>query len=213
MSLSKQDLIDFEDEIAAAFNNKLIRAPVHLNNGDEDQLIEVFNKYNISQDDWAFSTWRSHYISLLKGIPKERLKSDIIKGKSISLCYPEYNIFSSAIVGGSISISVGTAAGLKKQGKSGRVFCFLGDMAAETGTFSECYNYSMRFNLPIVFVIGDNNKSVCTPTRKVCYGNNDALTSPEVYSKANNYYDSKIYYYKFESKYPHSGIGGQRIVF
>ena len=210
MLLSKQDLIDFEEDISKSFSNKEIKAPVHLNNGDEDSLIEVFTKYNISSDDWVLSTWRSHYVSLLKGVPRERLKSDIIKGKSISLCYPEYNIFSSAIVAGSISISVGTAAGLKRQGKSGRVFCFLGDMAAETGTFMECYNHSVRFDLPIVFVIGDNNKSVCTPTRKVCYSDKYNVTYPEL---AGGFKDGKIHYYKFESKYPHSGIGGQRIVF
>ena len=42
-----------------------------------------------------------------RGMTQEQLKKDILDGKSITLCYPEYNIFSSAIVRvGSISIAL-----------------------------------------------------------------------------------------------------------
>ena len=38
--LTKQDLIDFETEIAACFDDAMIRAPVHLYNGNEEKMIE-----------------------------------------------------------------------------------------------------------------------------------------------------------------------------
>ena len=44
------------------------------------------------------SSWRSHYHCLLKGVPEDRLFDDICQGKSITLLYPEFNIYTSAIV-------------------------------------------------------------------------------------------------------------------
>jgi pyruvate dehydrogenase E1 component alpha subunit len=75
-------------------------------------------------------------------------------------------------------------------------------MASETGTFFENYKYALNHELPITFVVEDNNKSVCTDTRKVW--NCDKL--------AFNQNESKIIYYSYESKYPHAGAG-KRIQF
>ena len=66
--MNKQFLIDFETDIETRFLNKEIKAPIHLSNGNEDELIEIF-KF-ISRQDWVFSTWRSHYHALLKEIPE-----------------------------------------------------------------------------------------------------------------------------------------------
>ena len=106
-NLTKKDLISFEEEIADCFNKAMIKAPVHLYDGNEEKMLKKFE--SINEKDYIFCSWRSHYQCLLKGVPKERLKKDILKGKSITLCYPEYNIFSSAIVTGSISIANGRA--------------------------------------------------------------------------------------------------------
>ena len=163
-------------------------------------MIDIFK--NIKDEDWVFCTWRSHYQCLLKGVPQDLLRKDIVRGKSITLCYPEYKIYSSAIVTGSIPISVGTAIDLKRKNESGHVWCFVGDMASETGTFFENWKYAVNHDLPITFIVEDNNKSVCTDTRKVW--NSEVL-----------YFESpkpKIIYYKYESKYPHAGAG-KRIQF
>ena len=50
--LSKQELIDFENEIAECFNNKMIKAPVHLESGNEQQMIDIFK--DIKENDWCF---------------------------------------------------------------------------------------------------------------------------------------------------------------
>ena len=94
-SLTPIDLINFEEEIAESFNAALIRAPIHLYNGNEEKMIEIFKQ--VKEEDYVFCSWRSHYQCLLKGVPRNVLKKDILQGKSISLCYPDYNIFSSAI--------------------------------------------------------------------------------------------------------------------
>jgi pyruvate dehydrogenase E1 component alpha subunit len=197
---NEKELIDFEIDIANCFNSSMIKAPVHLSNGNEKQLIEIFK--NIKEDDWIFCTWRSHYQCLLKGVPEEELKNDIIDGKSMTLCYPEYKIYSSAIVTGNIPIAVGTAFDIKRKNLSNHVWCFVGDMTSETGTFFENWKFSVNHDLPITFVIEDNSKSVCTDTKKVW--NSEKLFFQEP--------NPKIIYFQYESTYPHAGAG-KRIQF
>ena len=194
--MDKEKLIKFEDEIAELFNSGKIKAPVHLYHGNEDQIIKVFEK--IKQNDWIFCTWRSHYQCLLKGVPEKEIKQEIISGKSISLCFPKYNIYSSAMVGGSIPIAVGTAMSLKRKKSKNKVYCFMGEMTSETGIAYECVKYSKNFKLPIHFIIEDNEKSVCTDTRKVW---NTKKLSYEGMA------DEYVTYYHYKLKYPHSGAG------
>jgi len=197
---TKQELIDFETKIGNLFNEGKIKAPIHLYDGNEKQMIEIFNKVN--DDDWIFCTWRSHYQCLLKGVPQDTLIKDILEGKSITLCYPEYNIYSSAIVTGSIPIATGVALDIKRKKQKNHVWCFVGDMSSETGAFFENWKYSVNYDLPITFVIENNNKSVCTVTNEV-WKNNEPFFKHE---------KRKIIYYEYETKYPHAGAG-KRIQF
>jgi pyruvate dehydrogenase E1 component alpha subunit len=200
MKLRAIDLIEFENKVCIAFKNKEIRAPVHLYSGNEETMISIFQ--DIRHQDWVFASWRSHYQCLLKGVPEELLMDDIKKGKSISLCYPEYKIFSSAIVGGIIPIANGVALAIKRKNTDEKVYCFVGEMTAETGCFNENYKYSVNFDLPITWIIEDNGKSVCTDTRKTW--NADKLSYEDKMPK--------IIYYKYHNKYPHAGVG-ERIMF
>jgi pyruvate dehydrogenase E1 component alpha subunit len=195
--LTKEQLVDFETDIANCFNNAMIKAPVHLYDGNEEQMINIFK--NVEPEDWVFCSWRSHYQCLLKGVPQEQLKQDILDGKSITLCYPEYNIYSSAIVTGNIPIATGTALDIKRKGGTNHVWCFVGDMTSETGTFFENWKYAVNHDLPITFVIENNGKSVCTETHKVW--NTDEL----YFAKETR----KIIYYEYQTKYPHAGAGAR----
>ena len=198
--LTKEQLVAFETDIANCFNNAMIKAPIHLYDGNEEQMIDIFK--NVEPEDWVFCSWRSHYQCLLKGVSQEQLKKDILAGKSITLCYPEYNIYSSAIVTGNIPIATGAALDIKRKGGTNHVWCFVGDMTSETGTFFENWKYAVNHDLPITFVIENNGKSVCTETSKVW--NTDEL----YFAKETR----KIIYYEYQTKYPHAGAG-QRIQF
>ena len=145
--MQKEELIKFENEIAELFNSGKIRAPVHLYHGNEKQIIDIFK--NIKSDDWVFCSWRSHYQCLLKGVPKNEIKDEILSGRSISLCFPKYNIYSSAMVGGALPIAVGTALSLKRKNSKNKVYCFMGEMTSETGIAHECIKYSRNYKLPI----------------------------------------------------------------
>jgi len=200
MKYTIDDLISFEEEIAETFNQGKIKAPVHLYNGNEKEMIEIFQ--NVKKNDWVFCTWRSHYQCLLKGVNPDLIKQDILDGRSITLCYPSHKIYSSAIVSGNIPIATGVALDIKRKNQSDHVWCFVGDMASETGTFFENWKYSVNHNLPITFVIENNKKSVCTETLKT-WGSEELFFSKE---------NRNIIYYEYETKYPHAGAG-KRIQF
>jgi pyruvate dehydrogenase E1 component alpha subunit len=195
-AMGADELIAFEDEVAAAFNAGRIRAPVHLYSGNEAQMIEVFQ--HVRPNDWVFCSWRSHYQCLLKGVPRERVMAEILAGHSISLCFPEHRIYSSAIVGGVLPIAVGAAMAIQRSGEDARVHCFMGEMTAETGIAHESIKYSRNHGLPIRFIVEDNGKSVCTDTRQAW---NQPILSFE------DQRDTYIHYYRYETRYPHAGAG------
>ena len=195
-SLKAQDLIDFETEIADLFNAAKIRAPVHLYSGNEESMLDIFQ--DIRAEDWVLCSWRSHYQCLLKGVPRERLREEIVAGRSISLCFPEYRVLSSAIVTGVLPIAVGIGMAIKRCGGSERVFCFAGEMTSETGTAHECIKYVTNHNLPVHFIVEDNGKSVCTDTRQV-------WNQPQLTYEAGTH--PHVRYYQYETKYPHAGAG------
>src|SRR5450432_3569944 len=145
--MTPEELIAFETEISDLFNAAKIRAPVHLYSGNEVKMIEIFR--DVKPEDWVFCSWRSHYQCLLKGVPREKVKAEILAGHSITLCFPEQRIVSSAIVGGILPIAVGTAMGVKRRGEKARVHCFMGEMTSETGIAHECIKYSQNHQLPI----------------------------------------------------------------
>jgi TPP-dependent pyruvate/acetoin dehydrogenase alpha subunit len=194
-----EKLVAFETDIADEFNAAKIKAPVHLYDGNEEQMISVFKDHNIGDDDWVLTSWRSHYQCLLKGVPPEELKKAVMEGRSISLCFEKQNVFCSAIVTGVLPIAVGLALDIKRKGGTNKVYCFMGDMTSETGSAHECIKYSRNHNLPIHFIVEDNNKSVCTDTRATW--NSEKLTYEDVN-------DEYVTYYRYNlDKYPHAGAG------
>ena len=71
-------------------------------------------------------------------------------------------------------------------------------MTAETGIAHECIKYSINFDLPIKFIVEDNNLSVCTDTR-LSWGADKLFYE--------NYNSDKVIFYKYKNKYPHAGAG------
>lgn len=161
--VSKEQLIAFRDRVAAAFEAKQIKAPVHLNSDEQaEPLIEIFRE--IQPWDWVFSNWRGQWHALLKGIPEEELFQKILDGKSMSIMSAEHRFISSSIVGGVLPIAVGLAMGARYHGDAEKCYVFCGDMTARTGLFYECVQYVKGHSLPVEFIIEDNSMSTDTPT-------------------------------------------------
>jgi len=201
--ITKKQLIDFETEIGDLFNQAKIKAPIHLSSGNEDKIRSVFNFIDVKHD-WICCTWRNHYQALLKGIPPELLKEQIMNGKSMIMNLPQYKFICSSIVGGIPSIATGIALASKLKGTGEKVWCWTGDMSAETGSWAEAYKYSVAQDLPITFIVEDNELSVLTPTEEV-WGK-DKWYLPE--QNVDKFVSNHLIYYKYKNKkYPHAGAG------
>jgi len=105
--ITKQGLIDFENEIIELYRQCKLPFLFHLSGGNEDQLIEIFK--DIKDGDYVISNHRSHYHALLAGIPPEELKQKIIDGRSMFIYDRKRNFFTSAIIGGTPAIAAGIA--------------------------------------------------------------------------------------------------------
>lgn len=198
--MTADDLKNFETDIANEFARGAIRAPVHLRSGNEQQLIDIFEQNRFQSGiDWALGYWDSHFIALLAGVPAAEVKSAIMEGRSIALCFPRYNVICSGIVGSLCGVATGIAWQLKQSGSTARVFHFCGDMSAETGIFHESLKYASNWELPIKFIIADNDLSVMTKTKKTW--NNLGTYVGDVQQ-----YMDKVIYFRYENGYPHSGL-------
>ena len=182
--MNAADLIDFTKEVSERFDEGQIPGPVHLNSDTQiEPLLEIFK--DIKRTDYVLSTWRSTYHALLHGVPPERVMAEIVAGRSMQLHFPEHRFMSSSIMGGMLPIACGLAAG------GHRVWCFVGDMCASTGAFSDALNYAEGRRLPVQFIIENNGLSTNTPTEET-WGDGG---------------EEKQQFYHYKRTTPHYGTG------
>ena len=186
----KQKLIEFESSIIKLWENAEIPYPCHFSGGNEEQLIEIFKE--IKPGDWIFSTHRGHYHYLLAGGNPEKLKEIILRGDSMHIFDKNLNFFTSAIVAGICAIATGVALALKKKASNNKVWCFGGDGVEDEGHFYEAVRYVDGWNLPCIFIIEDNNRSVETP-KSERYGTSE-ISWPRCVRR-----------YHYKAIYPHVG--------
>jgi TPP-dependent pyruvate/acetoin dehydrogenase alpha subunit len=190
--LTAADLVAFEAEVKARYENQEIRAPIHLSSNNEVQLIEIFRF--VGPHDWVFSTWRNHYHALLHGVPRAEVMRQIVEGRSMCMNSVRPRFYASSLVAGALPIAVGTALAAKRTGASRKTWAFVGDMCFESGVFYEAYKYARNHGLPMEFVVEDNNLSTNTPT-------------PETWGGVKRPIPDDIAYYTYTSDFPHHGTG------
>ena len=82
---------------------------------------------------------------------------------------------------------------LKAEESKNKVWCFIGDMAFETGGFYEMHKYVTNHELPVQFVVEDNGVSTNTPTIETW--------------KAKKPVPKNVIYYQYKKQWPHYGTG------
>lgn len=197
-------LIAFEDRVIRAFEKGKCNCPIHLCGGNEQQLIDIFK--DIHKEDWVISTHRNHYHYLLKGGDSGKLFDELCGktsgvcsgyGRSMHIFDREHNFLTSGIVGGGVAIACGVAMGIKLRKGVEKVYCFIGDGAMDSGHSWEAIRYAIAQDLPVVFVIEDNNLSIDTTVQER-WGDKDL--PPTVVT-------DKVIHYRYTRKHGHVGIG------
>ena len=195
--MNKQDLIDFEKSVAEHWEAGDLPYLIHLSGGNEDFLIDLFEE-DIKDGDYIFSTHRNHHHALLAGIPADELMAHIIGGNSMFVYSRKHNFFTSSILAGTCGIAAGVAYALKESGSENWVYCFLGDGAEEQGHFYEAVMFVEGHDLPCMFIIEDNNRSV------------DSSIEERMPTKFRFEMPSCVIRNEYKPTYPHAGNGTKK---
>jgi len=148
-----------------------IKTPCHLYTGEEAIATGVCATLNL--DDRVFGNHRSHGHYLAKGGSLKKMVAEIYsrktgcakgRGGSMHLCAPDVGMMGAApIVGGTISLAVGSAL-VSKIKKDKRVtVSFFGDGATGEGVLYESLNFASLKKLSIIFACENNLYSTHMP--------------------------------------------------
>jgi TPP-dependent pyruvate/acetoin dehydrogenase alpha subunit len=160
-----------EEKIGEDYFKDEMKTPVHLGIGAEAIATGVLHCVPVGTQ--VFGTYRNHNIYLtlsddLEGFFGELLGrvSGCARGKagSMHMSHPESGlILTSAVVGTTIPVAVGSALAGKYTKKNWVSVVFFGDGAVEEGVFYESLNFAALKKLPVLFVCEDNGLAIHTP--------------------------------------------------
>ena len=107
---------------------------------------------------------------------------------------------SSCLVGCGAPLAVGIALSISLRYGRERVWCFVGDGAVDEGWFWESLIFAEAKDLPITFIVEDNDRSVSSTKEDRGVSFSPTRLSGIALSK-------KVRHYSFRATYPHVGNG------
>ena len=159
----------FEESLYNKVIEKTVKIPVYLSAGQEyiSATLGTYYDYLMPMDRQIFIQHRGHSTYLSFGGNLENLINELLGNKtkstngmagSASIHSIESNIFGhDGLMGSHGPISVGMCYANNKP-----TFCFIGDAAAEEDYFIAALGWASTKNLPIIFIVEDNNYSILT---------------------------------------------------
>ncbi len=152
--MTASELIAAEERCVTAWNAGLINSKTHFSlstDGLHEEWLCGYYASNVRPQDYVLATHRGHYHFLLSGGTPDELLQACLDGMSMHLYGPRF--ITSAIVAGVCGIAVGLAMA------GHRCHVFVGDGAEEAGEFAEAVHCVWNRNLPVTFVVEDNDSS------------------------------------------------------
>jgi TPP-dependent pyruvate/acetoin dehydrogenase alpha subunit len=164
---------EFELTAIDLFKRGQVKGAVHPYIGQEASGVGVCMA--LRKEDLIAGTHRSHGHNLAKGAESRRMLAEIL-GKETGYCrgrggsmhiaaFETGSLGALAVVGSGIPIAVGAALGFKMQGQKRVSVPFSGDAAVNTGNWHEGLNMASIWDLPVVFVLENNQYGVSTNIR------------------------------------------------
>ena len=144
--------------------NGSIPGEMHLSNGQEPCAVGVCA--HLEAEDVVTATHRPHHIAVAKGVNLKKMMAEIFgkktglsggRGGHMHLFDSTVNFACSGIIAQGMGPAVGAALSRKLQNKPGVAVAYIGEGAANQGAFHETLNLASVWNLPVIFVIEDNN--------------------------------------------------------
>ena len=148
----------------------LIPGEMHLAAGQEPAAVGVCA--HLRQGDAITAPHRPHHFALAHGVDMKAMAAEIY-GRDTGLCHgkgghmhlfdPENHFSCSGIIGQGYPVACGQAFAFKRQGTDNVAVAVAGEGAANQGAFHESLNLAALWNLPVVFVIEDNDWAISVP--------------------------------------------------
>jgi len=182
---SKEDLLHFfetlfkirrfEEEVFEFYKQGLMPGLAHLYLGQEAIATGVC--YCVAKDDYIGSHHRGHGHLIARNADAKRMMAEILgkksgyskgKGGSMHIMAMDKGILgANGIIGAGVPIATGAAYSSLYRGTDQVTICFLGDAAANAGSFHESLNMAAAWKLPIVYIIENNLYGISVDIRDV----------------------------------------------
>ena len=151
-----------------------IPGELHLAAGQEAAAAGVCQ--HLHDDDTVTAPHRPHHVAIAKGVDLERMTAEIFgretglssgKGGHMHLFDPDAGFACSGIIAQGCPPAVGAALAAKKRNEDSVAVAFLGEGAISQGAFLESLNLAAVQQLPVVFVVEDNDWAISMPKERV----------------------------------------------
>lgn len=161
----------FEERSAQMYGKQKIAGFLHLYIGQE--AISTGSAYALELGvDSVITAYRDHGLALALGMSSNECMAELFgrqdgcskgKGGSMHFFSREKRFFGGhGIVGAHIPVAAGIAFAHKYKGDGGVCVCYLGDGAVWQGAFHEALNLASLYELPVIFVIENNQYAMGT---------------------------------------------------
>jgi pyruvate dehydrogenase E1 component alpha subunit len=143
---------------------------LHLYIGQESVAVGTCSL--MGANDHVITAYRDHGHALAVGMSMNECMAELFgkvtgcskgKGGSMHFFAPDKNYWGGhGIVAGQTPLGLGLAYGIKYKGLKGAALCFMGDGAVNQGVFYESLNLASLFDLPVIYIIENNQYSMGT---------------------------------------------------
>jgi pyruvate dehydrogenase E1 component alpha subunit len=160
----------FEQRAIEQYRLGNIRGYLHPYLGEE--AIAVGSIAAIEPDDYIVSTHRGHGHAIAKGHDPRRMMAELF-GRETGYCRGRggsmhvasrtiRNLGANGVVAGGLGIATGAALAIKQRGGPELVVAFCSDGSSANGMWHESLNLAAIQDLPVVFVLENNQYAVST---------------------------------------------------
>lgn len=170
----------FEERCADLYTKGYIAGFCHLYIGQE--AVAVGNFFASQKDDAFITSYRDHGLMLACGGSPLGIMGELCgkavgcskgKGGSMHIFDTEKRFYGGhGIVGAQTSLGTGLAFEMKYNKKPNVSFTYLGDGAAHQGQFFESMNMASLWNLPVIYVIENNQYAMGTSVERSTFDTN-----------------------------------------
>ena len=164
----------FEEKAGQLYGMGLIAGFCHLYIGQE--AISAGMHHTMIEGDKVITTYRDHGHMISLGSDPKKIMAELMgrsdgsskgKGGSMHLFDLEKHFYGGhGIVGASVPIGAGLAFADKYRGTNNVTYCYFGDGAAHQGQVYEAFNMAKIWNLPVLFIIENNQYAMGTSLKR-----------------------------------------------